>query len=75
VAGALQWCAAHAAELPALGRDLRAHLLRWCDATTVVNPRYLDILEHARAAGRPTDIDGLLAGAITVEAHALAMNA
>jgi glycosyltransferase involved in cell wall biosynthesis len=75
VAAALQWCAAHAAELPALGRDLRAHLLRACDTTTVVNPRYLAILEHARAAERPTDIDALLAGAITVEAHALSINA
>jgi hypothetical protein len=61
--------------LPVIGRDLRAHLLRRCDTTTAVNPRYLEILEHARAADRPTDVDALLAGALTVEAHALSINA
>jgi glycosyltransferase involved in cell wall biosynthesis len=75
VSSALRWCASHEHDLPVIGRDLRAHLLRRCDTTTADNPRYLEILEHARAADRPTDVDALLAGALTVEAHALSINA
>jgi glycosyltransferase involved in cell wall biosynthesis len=75
VSSTLRWCASHEHDLPVIGRDLRAHLLRRCDTTTAVNPRYLEILEHARAADRPTDVDALLAGALTVEAHALSINA
>jgi glycosyltransferase involved in cell wall biosynthesis len=75
VASALRWCASHRDRLAELGSDLRAHLLRRCDTTTAVNPRYLDILESARVPDRPTDVDALLAGALTVEAHALSINA
>jgi glycosyltransferase involved in cell wall biosynthesis len=75
VASALRWCASHRDRLAELGSDLRAHLLRRCDTTTAVNPRYLEILENARVADRPTDVDALLAGALTVETHALSMNA
>jgi glycogen synthase len=75
VASALRWCVSHERELAALGGDLREHLRRQCDTTTAVNPRYLEILESACVQGRPTNVDALLAGALTVEAHALSVNA
>jgi glycosyltransferase involved in cell wall biosynthesis len=74
VASALRWCVSHEQELAALGNELRAHLSCRCDTTTAVNPRYLEILESARVPDRPTDVDALLAGALTVEAHALSIN-
>jgi glycosyltransferase involved in cell wall biosynthesis len=75
VASALRWCVSHERELAALGTGLREHLVRSCDTTTAVNPRYLEILESACVRGRPTNVDALLAGALTVEAHALSLNA
>lgn len=75
VASALRWCVSHERELAALGTGLREHLVRRCDTPTVVNPRYLEILESACVRGRPTNVDALLAGALTVEAHALSLNA
>jgi len=75
VASALRWCVASRRSLATLGTDLRQHLFRQCDAVTAVNPRYATILEHAAAPRQRTDVDTLLAAALTVEAYALSAGA
>jgi glycogen(starch) synthase len=75
VASSLHWCAANRDALLDLGRDLRQHLYRQCDAATAVNPRYTDILENAVPPRTRTDPDSLLAAAVTVESYALSVGA
>ena len=74
VAAALRWCARQRASLPTLGASLGRHLERRCDATTVVTPRYLQILEAATAPAVATDVESLLASLVTCHSAALAVN-
>jgi glycosyltransferase involved in cell wall biosynthesis len=72
VAASLGWCVSHRGSLASIGAALRRHLSAVCDATTAVNPRYLDILGHAAAPRVKTDMQTLLASALTVDAYAMA---
>ena len=72
VAASLGWCASHRDELASIGASLRQHLAALCDTRTAVNPRYLDILEHAARPRVRADMDTLLASAITADAYAMA---
>jgi glycogen(starch) synthase len=74
VAETLRRCARQRATLPALGAALGRHLERRCDATTVVTPRYLQILEMATAPAVATDVESLLASLLTCHSAALAVN-
>ncbi len=74
VAEALRWCARHRGTLPALGASLGRHLERRCDTTTVVTPRYLQVLETATAPAVAADVESLLASLLTCHTAALAAN-
>jgi glycogen(starch) synthase len=74
VAATLGWCARQRASLPEIGASLGRHLERRCDATTVVTPRYLQILETAAAPAATTDVESLLAALVTCHSAALAVN-
>lgn len=75
VAAALGWCMAHRASLAATGAALKHVLAAACDTATAVNPRYLDILEHAVPPRVRTNPDTLLASALTVDAYDMAAEA
>jgi glycogen(starch) synthase len=74
VAEALRWCARHRDTLPALGASLGRHLERRCDTTSVVTPRYLQVLETAAAPPVTADVETLLASLLTCHTAALAAN-
>lgn len=75
VAALLIWCATHRHALSEIGAGLRRHLRAICDTVSAVHPRYLDILEHASAPPVATDLDSLLASALTVDAFGLSSDA
>jgi glycogen synthase len=75
VAAALSWCLSHRGSLASIGAALRRHLSAACDTATAVHPRYLEILEHAPAPRVKTDVETLLASALTVDAYAMASEA
>jgi glycosyltransferase involved in cell wall biosynthesis len=75
VSAALGWCTSHRGSLASIGAALRRHLSAVCDTATAVNPRYLDILEHAARPRVKTDMETLLASALTVDAYAMAADA
>jgi glycosyltransferase involved in cell wall biosynthesis len=74
VAAALRRCESLRATLPEIGASLGRHLERRCDATTVVTPRYLQILETAATPAATTDVESLLAALVTCHSAALAVN-
>jgi glycogen synthase len=75
VAASLGWCMSHRSSLASIGASLKRHLSAVCDTATAVNPRYLDILEHAAPPRVKTDMETLLASALTVDAYAMAADA
>ncbi len=75
LAALLTWCVTHRDALPDIGVTLRRHLHATCDTVSAVHPRYLDILEHARAPRVATDLESLLASALTMDAFDLATEA
>lgn len=74
VASALRWCASHRGSLGSVGQSLGRHLARVCDTSTVVRPRYEEILEGARPPRVKTDLDSLLATVLTCDAFGLAQD-
>ena len=75
VAASLGWCLSHRGSLASIGAALKRHLSAVCDTATAVNPRYLDILEHAAPPRVKTNMETLLASALTVDAYAMAADA
>jgi glycosyltransferase involved in cell wall biosynthesis len=74
VASALRWCATHRSSLAAVGQSLGSHLARVCDTSTVVKPRYEEILRSARSPRATTNPESLLASLLTCDAFGLAQD-
>ena len=75
VAGIIGWCLSHRDALAPIAAGLTQRLSAVCDTTSAVNPRYLEILEHAVPPRAKTDAETLLASALTVDAYAMAAEA
>jgi glycosyltransferase involved in cell wall biosynthesis len=74
VAAAIRWCTQHRGSLASAGASLGQHLAAKCDANTVINPRYLEMLESARPPRVGTDRDTLLASVLTCQSFGLAQD-